>query len=446
MSTLAVRPAASATPVDGAAPPRLTDWDSTLAFRRDPYRFIGRHAVALGTEVFEARLMLRPTLCLTGARAARLFYDPGRFERAGAAPGALQATLFGRGGVQGMDGAAHRRRKALFVALTEPAAVDDLVAQVRQDWQAAWPRPGASAPFSLYDFAQPVLTHAVCAWAGVPLPAAELPLRTRQLVLLFDGAAGGLAAHLRARWARRRLEAWLTRGVEATRAGRPGFRPGSAAERIARHGDTGARPLPARVAAVELLNLLRPVVAVSVYLSLMGQALHVHRGARARLLQPLPDAAEREARRRAFVQEVRRHYPFFPAVAARVRDDFTWQGVAFRRGQRALLDLYGTCHDARAWADPWDFHPQRFEHDERPPPFALIPQGGGDAATHHRCPGEGIASRLMGLVLQMWLDDDGLGWHVVGEPPALRMDRLPALPLGGLIVEPVGRPAGALLA
>lgn len=445
MTTLADRPAAAATPVADPAPPRLTHWDSTLAFRRDPYRFIGRHAAALGTEVFETRLLWRPTLCLTGIKAARLFYDPARFQRAGAAPGALQATLFGRGGVQGLDGAAHRRRKALFVALTEPAAVDDLVAEVRRAWQAAWPRPGGSAPFSLYHFAQPVLTHAVCRWAGVPLPTAELPLRTRQLVCLFDGAAGGLAAHLRALWARRRLEAWLARAVEASRAGHGGLAAGSPAERIARHADGAGHPLPARVAAVELLNLLRPVVAVSVYLSLLGQALHVHRGERAWLLQPLPDPAEREARRRAFVQEVRRHYPFFPAVAARVCADFTWQGVAFRRGQRALLDLYGTCHDPRAWADPWAFRPQRFEHDERPPPFALIPQGGGDAATHHRCPGEGIASRLMGLVLQLWLDEDGLGWHVVGDPPALAMDRLPALPLGGLVVEPVARPAAALI-
>src|SRR5438874_6581565 len=46
------------------------------------------------------------------------------FQRAGAAPEALRATLFGKGGVQTLDGASHRRRKALFVAWTRADRVD----------------------------------------------------------------------------------------------------------------------------------------------------------------------------------------------------------------------------------------------------------------------------------------------------------------------------------
>ena len=44
--------------------------DSTIALLRDPYRFLSRRAAELGVAVFETRLMLRRTTCMTGAEAA----------------------------------------------------------------------------------------------------------------------------------------------------------------------------------------------------------------------------------------------------------------------------------------------------------------------------------------------------------------------------------------
>lgn len=97
-------------------PPHVGGADATWALRRDPYRFISRECRALNVDVAEARLLLRPTLLLTGPPAAALFYDASRFERAGAAPRALRATLFGEGTVQSLDGAAHLRRKGQLIA------------------------------------------------------------------------------------------------------------------------------------------------------------------------------------------------------------------------------------------------------------------------------------------------------------------------------------------
>ncbi|HYG45392.1 MAG TPA: cytochrome P450, partial [Bordetella sp.] len=65
--------------------PALPAFDSTWAFFSDPYRFISRQCRALNTDVFQTRLLLAPTLCLTGSRAAELFYDSSRFQRHGAA-------------------------------------------------------------------------------------------------------------------------------------------------------------------------------------------------------------------------------------------------------------------------------------------------------------------------------------------------------------------------
>jgi fatty-acid peroxygenase len=52
-----------------------------------------------------------------------------------------------------------------------------------------------------------------------------------------------------------------------------------------------------------------------------------------------------------------------------------------------LLDLWGHNHDEQLWGDPYTFRPERFlGHDIGA--FELVPQGAGDPATNHRCPGE----------------------------------------------------------
>jgi fatty-acid peroxygenase len=409
--------------------PQLEGGDRTLALLADPYRFIGKHCDALGSEVFEARLMLQPTLCLSGLRAARLFYDAEHFQREGAAPELLQSTLFGHGGVQTLDGEAHRRRKALFLQTAAPDRVGRLAQRVRHEWEQALRGWSQQRQLSLYRAVQPVLTRAVCHWAGVPLQEHDVARRSGQLVALFDGAGAGVLGHLQARLARGRTEAWLGRMIDAARAGVIKLPADSPAAAVTQYREADGQWLPTRVAAVELLNLLRPVVAVSVYIAFVAHALHTHPEWRRRLAE-----AGHGAEAMAFVQEVRRHYPFFPVVAARVRHDFEWNGLRFPAGRRALLDLYGTNHDARAWGDPGQFRPERWQQ-RSPGRFDFVPQGGGDAALGHRCPGEDATVQLMLVALQM------LARRMRYELPPQRlqvaMDRLPALPRDGVLMERV---------
>ena len=428
--------------------PRDPQVDSSLALLADPYRFIATRCREHGSDVFEARLLLRPTLCLTGPEAARLFYDGERFARSGAAPEALRATLFGEGGVQGLDGERHRHRKALFMRLTAPDAVQALAGTVRPAWRraaAGWP-PGQ--PVVLYDAAREVFTRAVCTWAGVPLPEAEVRQRTRQLSLLFDGAGALGLPHLKARRARHAADAWARSLIEAVRseAGAPAHE--TALTCIAHHRDANGELLPAPVAAVELLNLLRPTVAVAVYAVLAAHALHQQPGQREALLQATPEEAPMAMA--CFIHEVRRYYPFFPAVAARTRRSFTWNGYEFPAGRRVLLDLYGTNHDARAWQTPGAFRPERFRPDRRaverpgsertgPPeqrPYSFVPQGGGQPSHHHRCPGEGIAESLMKQTLQFLLHE--LHYTLPPQDLSIDMSRLPALPRDRLMLVPQG--------
>ena len=408
--------------------------DSTIALLRDPYRCISRRAAELGEDVFETRLLLRRTTCMTGVEAAGVFYDPARFQRAGAAPPPLQKTLFGQGGVQGLDDEDHRQRKAMFLQIVQPDRVEALAQSVTREWQRAADDWITEGQIALYPELQLLLTRAVCAWAGVPLPAAEVEIRTRQLTALFDRAGHVGVGHLRSRAARKAADRWAADIIDQIRAGKLDPPPSSAAYVVARHRERDGRPMASRVAGVELLNVLRPTVATAVYITFVAHALDARPAWRERLARG--DGSEDLA----FAEEVRRHYPFFPAVAAIVREQFEWRGHRFPQGRRVLLDLYGTNHDSRYWPDPDRFDPDRFL-DEEPDRFAFVPQGGGDPAIHHRCPGEPISTRLMGVALEQ------LVRHMTYTPlaPSAPVDlgRLPALPSGGYPIRLVspGSPA-----
>lgn len=402
--------------------------DSSPALLAAPYTWIASRARALDSDVFEARLLLQPTICMTGPAAAQLFYDASRFQREGAAPEPLRATLLGRETLQNLDGQAHLTRKQLFMQLLSPDRVQDLVRLAESDWIALlryWRATGETRP--VYDAACEVLARAVCTWAGVPVPDEEFAVRLQQLRLLFEETANSLGGHLQARVARQQVETWLAGLIEQQRSGAGVLPRDSAAWLLAlelRHAD-GQR-VSADVAAQELLNLLRPTVAVAVYITFAVHAVHQHPGYHSWIVSDT-------ARATAFINEVRRFYPFFPAVVARTRCAFTWQGLEFAADRRVMLDLHGTNHDPRSWPDAELFRPERFL-EQSPGPWDFVPQGGGDAATTHRCPGETTAIALTHSALSLLLAPPG--YRVPPQDMGLDLNRLPALPRSGMLIEP----------
>jgi fatty-acid peroxygenase len=402
--------------------------DATIAVFRDPFRFILERARCLGTDAFETRIALRPTICLTGIDGARLFYDPERFERRGAMPEPIQATLFGRGGVQMLDGEAHHHRKASFLALLDGPAIGRLGELADAEWVRAADRWADVDQVPLYDQAKQVLCRAVTAWAGVPVAESEVPGVARSLALLFEGPLALGPTHVASRFARWRLERWLADQIAALRDGslRPG--PGSALDVIARHRDLDGVLLPPRVAAVELLSVLRPTVAVSGFVTYVAMVLHRRPEWRDRILAD-PGDLDR------FVQEVRRSCRFAPFVAARVRRTFEWEGRVFERGRLTLLDLFGIDHDPRIWSEPDRFRPDRFI-DRAPSMYDFVPQGGGDVRTGHRCAGEAATIGLLRGAARLLA---ALSYEVPEQDLRIPRSALPGLPRSGFVISRVRR-------
>ncbi len=405
--------------------PHDTSLDSTLALVGDPYRFISRRCKHYQSNLFQTRLGLRKIICMTGPEAAALFYDEDRFVRRGVAPGWLKKTLFGKGGVQGLDGEAHRHRKQMFMSLMGPERVERLRAMTAERWQVYVQTWSGMDRVVLYDEVNELLTTAVCEWAGVPLAEPEVGRRTEELMAMFDRAAALSPAHLWSRLARRRAERWIGNLIEEVRAGRLKPPEESAAWVIAMHRDLKGDLLDRHTAAVELINVLRPTVAVSVFIVFAAMALHHYPRCREKLAAGEPGFSD------LFAQEVRRFYPFFPAVMARVRQDFEWKGYRFPEGWLVALDLYGTNHDLQTWDAPDEFRPERFRHWDGNP-FNFIPQGGGDHYVNHRCPGEWNAMELVKVAAGFLAKS--VTYDVPEQDLSIDYARLPALPRSRFVI------------
>ncbi len=409
--------------------PRLPGFDHTWNLAREGYLFLPRRFLRLGTDVFETRLLLRKTICLQGSEATELFYDSSRFQRRGAAPRRLKNTLFGRGGVQGLDGQAHIDRKAMFMSLMEAASIERMIHLFERHWREAIVRWQAQAQVESLVAVREVLMRTVCDWAGVPLSEEQVGRRSAQLAALVDAAGGMGPRYWRGRLARLQADRWMAELIEDVRSERLSPSPGSAAHVVAWHRE-GGELLPPRVAAVELNNVLRPIVAIDRYITFAALALHEH----AQHLQGLAWDWDDRRDLEAFVQEVRRHYPFFPAVSARVRAPFVWRGHHFPKGRRVLLDVYGTNHDPRSWVDPDQFRPERFR-GRRVDPNTFIPQGGGDYHHDHRCAGERLTIDVMTAAVRLLKRE--MSYRVSEQDLRVDHTRIPAQPADGFVIEDV---------
>jgi len=407
--------------------PRDPQLDGSLSLLGEGYSFIPSRCQRLGSDIFQVRLLLQDTICISGEEAARLFYDERRFERHKAAPRLLQKTLFGQGGVQGLDGQAHRHRKGLFLSLLGEESIAELVRLSEANWLAAIETWRAQDRVTLLPEVEAILTRAVCAWAGIALPEDSVKRRRDQLAAMIDGAGGIGARHWQARRARKEAEAWLAELLARVRDGALPVDTGRPLAVVAVHRDLDGQLLPLEVAAVEMLNLLRPTVAVARFVIYATLELHAHPHWRERL-QTQDDAIE------LFAQEVRRLYAFFPFTAARVREDFEWRGYRFEKGKRVLLDLYGTNRDARAWDDPGAFRPERFA-SRIPGSFDFISQGGGDAVGGHRCPGEPLAIALLCSALRMLTRR--MRYGIPAQDLRIDLSRMPAQPESLMVLSDV---------
>ncbi|WP_166982304.1 cytochrome P450 [Paramicrobacterium fandaimingii] len=401
--------------------PRIAG-DQSMAFLAEGYRFGQRRFDEYGADAFRTHLMGRPVLFLRGTEAARFFYEGQRFTRSGAMPRSVQHSLQDEGSVQALVGEAHHERKALFLNLLDEREQGQLRRCFRDEWDAAIGRWG-SRRVRLYDEAADVLTRAACAWAGISIDAADARRRSIEFVAMINGAGSFGPKNWRGRALRLRTEKWARTVVQQARESDDD----SVVTRLVRYRDADGGGLDDETAAVELLNLVRPTVAVAHFITFAALALERHP-------RWAEHVRESDDQLRSFVQEVRRTAPFFPLVGGTADRQLTWMGEEVAEGAWVMLDLFATNRDARVWDDPLMFRPER--HDAGPSPKdALIAQGAGDYADGHRCPGEPATIEL--LEEAVLLLTRSMRYDVPEQNLRVDLGTLPARPASGFLIENV---------
>jgi fatty-acid peroxygenase len=406
----------------------MADLDQTLAVALKGYAWLPDLRRRAGGGPAQTRVLGRPAVGICGPAAARFFYGAGNLERHTALPGLVVQTLFGRGAVHTLDGAAHRRRKSLLTSLLMEDGIDRLAAMAGEEFDVASARWRGGPPVRLFDETAVIITRAVSRWTGVPLEDREVTALARDCVAMVDGFATVGPRSARALLARRSQERRLSKIISAVRAKPRSTSPLSV---VAHHSDEDAL-LDARTAAVELLNILRPTIAVAWFVAFAAHAMDMWPRHQARI------RAGDDAFTEAFTHEVRRFYPFAPFLGGRAVRDLFFQGEPIPAGTLVLLDVYGQNHDPEVWVDPYRFDPGRFMGREIGE-FDLIPQGGGDPRTGHRCPGEKITVAVLGTLVRRLA---GLDHYLPPQNTGIDLSRIPALPRDRIrLVVPEPRPA-----
>ena len=408
--------------------PKENSFDSTLSLLKEGYTFIPSRRKRLQSDIFQTRLMGKKVICMGGKEAAELFYDPAKFERKGALPKRIKNTLLGQKGVQTLDGEEHHHRKALFMSFMTKNNIQELLDYFRIYWHEYMGKWEQEDQIRLFDEVQEILCRAACAWTGIPIEDKEVASKAQDFSAMVDafGAAG--PRHRRGKQARKRMEAWIEGLVVLIREKKLIIPKNMPSYNICWHKDMDGELLDTPVAAVEIINLIRPIVAIATYITFSALALHRYPDQKEKIKNGDVDHIHR------FIQEIRRFYPFGPFLGAHVRDGFEWQGFKFKKGTLTLLDIYGTNRDPAIWDFPDQFNPDRFL-EWSGSPFDFIPQGGGDHYFGHRCAGEWITIEMAKMALLFFVKN--MTYKVPDQDLSFDLSRMPTKPKSRFIITEI---------
>lgn len=406
--------------------PTLNAAEAAFHLFNDGFTFIMNRRRLMNTDVFTINVPGFKVVCMGGEEAAAIFYDPEKFVRKGAIPPPIQKTLTGVNAVHTTDAAQHSHRKALFLSFITDENVARLQQLIRNELEVASRHWATRGGIVLFDESAIILCEAICAWAGVPLSIDESPLRARQFIAMVDAFGTMGARHFKGAKARKAVEAWITKVIEEVRTGQLKVNPDSPLYHCAHYKEVDGTELNAKLAAVELINILRPTVAISWYITFAATALFTNDSYQEQFISGGNTYQEN------FINEVRRFFPFAPFMGAKVRETFTWNGLEFLKGTLVLLDMYGTNHDDRLWDNPFAFIPERFGSRQLKP-FDFLAQGGGYAETGHRCPGELITIETLKTVLQFLASE--MDFIIPKQDMSYPFSRMPTRPRDGFIMK-----------
>src|SRR5690625_3342246 len=254
--------------------PQDKSLDSAFALMLEGYQFISNRCKKYQTNIFRTRLLGQNVICMSGEECAKLFYNNDYFERNGAIPNRIQQSIFGKSGVQTYDGKRHHHRKSLFMSLMTYEQVKKITEIAHKQWEIAIDQWETAGELVLYTEVEEIMCKIACQWAGVPLSKEELKTRTRDFSAMIDAFGAVGPQHWKGRIARNRAEDWIKGMIHDVRDGVVEIDEETPLYQIAWYKNLDGKLMSPQIAAVELINVLRPIVAIARYVTFGAVALH----------------------------------------------------------------------------------------------------------------------------------------------------------------------------
>lgn len=381
--------------------------------------------------VVKGEAFTKEIIAIYGKDAAEIFYDPKNFKREGAMPDVVLNTLFGQDGVQTLDGKEHHHRKNIFMDLMTPERIDAYHEILDKKMTAAF--EAEQGTFSLFNLTRKVLFAAVTEWAGInmdDLTEEEIEELSKYQISMISSSFTSPVDHVKGISDRKKSEKWAQKLIKEARENPVPGKEDVALYAFAKATDLKGELLPIEVAAVELLNIIRPTLALTVWAALMGHALF----SRDDIYNELKD--DFDGLQDSFIQELRRYYPFFPMLPAISLRAVEVDGYTIPEDSWVVLDIYGTDHDSRHIENPETFKVDRYVQNAKDisyeEEYEMIAQGGGDFRTMHRCAGEWITLHTLRVLSNHLVNK--FNFTIPEQDFEIAMDQFPTYPKDGVLL------------
>ncbi|MBM6628701.1 cytochrome P450 [Mammaliicoccus vitulinus] len=413
--------------------PKDRGLDSTLKVLKEGYKYVPNRLEKFDTNIFELRALGgRRTVVISGKEAAELFYNNELTERQGTLPKRVVNTLFGKGAIHTTGGKKHIDRKALFMSLMTEENLDYLRELTRSTWFMNTERMERMDEVNVYKESIILLTKVGFRWAGIIASPEEIESCAQDMDTMIDSFKNigtVFKGYREAKQARARVETFLENQIIAVREGKLTPPQGTALHEFSHWEDFEGNLMDSRLCAIDLMNVVRPLVAINRFISFGVKALHDYPGEAEKVFNNEDDYAYK------FVQEIRRFYPFVPFLPGKAAVDIEFEGYTIEKDTFLVLDIYGTLHREGLWENPERFYPNRFS-DWDGSPFDLIPQGGGDYHTNHRCAGEWMTLIIMEESMKYFARN--ISYDVKKDQDlSVNLNKLPGRVVSGTIIENV---------
>ena len=408
--------------------PKEKGIDHTVDLIREGYPFIQNRIKKYQSPIVISRVLGKRVIFLSGVEAAKVFYNDKYFKRHGVAPMRVQKTLFGKNAIQGLDGKEHLKRKNLFMSLLTPEYEKQLIELCVKNLDRQAKEWEKKKSIKLFDESKKVLFLSVCEWTAVPYPKEKEKefLEDFGYMIYSFGRIGSF--YRKGKRSRKCVEHWIEQLIKDVRLGMFAVDKRTPLYQMSMCKDINGELVDIKIAARELINLLRPIIAIATYITFVAVALYENPECKEKLKKKDPIYLE------MFCQEVRRYYPFSPFIGAKVIKSFRWNHCVFKKNTLVMLDLYGMMHDEKLWKQPYTFNPDRFKKREKCL-YDLMPQGGGNIHTGHRCAGDMITLKVMMAFTDYLVNK--IEYTVPNQDLCIPLNQIPTLPRSGFIMKNV---------